>query len=151
MRYDTEPRFDWGAIFRAAAIVIVVTAIIGFAIPPILTIALGYNHTGRVAGNDLYRWAYWGIAWALTIWQGAWMRRAVGDRIWDDMAFVGVIVAAVLFALKMLIALIYEPISSEGALMPIITSLDTGGALMLIFVALVGAGANRIRGQTRTR
>ena len=32
------------------------------------------------------------------------MRRAVGDRIWDDMAFVGVIVAAVLFALKMLIA-----------------------------------------------
>jgi hypothetical protein len=67
------------------------------------------------------------------------------------MAFVGVIVAAVLFALKMLIALIYEPISSEGALMPIITSLDTGGALILIFVALVGAGANRIRGQTRTR
>ena len=43
----------------------------------ILTIALGYNHTGRVAGNDLYRWAYWGIAWALTIaaWECRTLRR----------------------------------------------------------------------------
>src|SRR5690606_36689502 len=151
MRYETEPRFDWGAIFRAATIVIVVTAIIGFAIPPIMTIALGYNHTGRVAGNDLYRWAYWGVAWALTIWQGAWMRRVVGDRIWDDMAFVSVIVAEVRFVRKLLMPLIYEPISSEGELMPIVTTLDTGGALILIFVSFLGAGTNRIRGPTRTR
>lgn len=142
---EAEPRFDWSAIFRAAAIIIVGTAILGFAVPPAITLAQQLGHTGRVAGNDLFRWGFWAVAWALTIWQGAWMRRQVGDRIWDDMVVVAAIVAVALMLTKIMIALIYEPISSEGDLLPVVTSIDTGGALILVVVALIGAGTNRFR------
>lgn|SRR5690606_10628047 len=142
-----EPRFDWGAIFRASGVIILGTAILAFVIPPVLTILLQRGHTGYVAGNDLFRWGYWAIAWALTIWQGSWMLRMVGDRIWDDMIFVAAITAAVLIVLKIVNSLIYEPIGSEGQLLPILTSTDVGGAIILVVVALVGAGTNRFGGR----
>lgn len=144
---QTEPRFDWPAIFRAVGIIVLGTGIIGFAIPPILTIALQLGNTGHIAGNDIFRWGYWAVAWALTIWQGAWMHRTVGDRIWDDMVVVAALSAILLVAMKIAMALIYEPLSSEGNLLPIMTSIDTGGALILVVVALIGAGTNRFSGR----
>lgn len=138
-----EPRLDWGAILRAVAVVIIGSALVGFIVPPALTVAFQYGHTGVVAGSDWFRWGFWAVAWALTIWQGAWMRRAVGDRIWDDMVVVAVIVGALLLAMKVVIALVYEPLNEAGELMPIITALDTFAALILLIVAIIGAGANR--------
>ncbi len=138
-----EPRFDWGAILSAIAVIVGVTAVLGFLVPAVLTLALGLGHTGRVAGNDAYRWGFWAVAWILTIWQGAVMLRKVHDRIVDDMLVTSIVAAVVLFLVKIVITLVYEPISGRGTLLPIVSSLDTGGALILVLVALIGARVNR--------
>ncbi len=138
-----ESRFDWGNILRAAAIIIGGAAAVGFLIPAALTLAFNLGHTGHVAGHDLYRWGFWAVAWALMIWQGATMLRRVHDRIIDDMVVTAVIVAIALFAIKIMIALVYEPLNERGELLPLITPLDSGGALIIIAAALIGARVNR--------
>jgi len=131
-----EPRFDWSAIFRVVGIIVAGAAAVGFIIPPVATLALGLYNTGIAADNELYQAAYWIVAWGLTIWQGAWMLRRVGDKIIDDMLVMSIIAAPILIVLKMIINLVYA--SSE-----IITAIDAGGALLLVAVALVGARINR--------
>lgn len=133
-----EPRFDWPAIFRVVGIVVGGAAAVGFIIPPVVTLAFKLYNTGTVADSEFYQWAYWVVAWALTIWQGAWMLRRVGDKIIDDMLVMSIIAAPALVLLKMVINLIYVPIETE-----IFSAIDAGGALMLIVVALVGARINK--------
>lgn len=138
-----EPRFDWSAILQATAIIVGVTAVIGFVVPIVGTLALDLNNTGRVSGNQIYRWGYWAVSWALTIWQGAWMVRKVHERIIDDMLVTSVIAAVVLFIIKIIIAFVYEPVGRDGQLLSVVTSVDAGGALILVMVALIGARTNR--------
>jgi hypothetical protein len=133
-----EPRFDWPAIFRVVGIVVGGAAAIGFIVPPVATMAFGLYNTGAAADSEFYQWAYWVVAWALTIWQGAWMLRRVGDKIIDDMLVMSIIAAPILVLLKILINLIYVPIETG-----LLSAVDVGGALMLIVVALVGARINK--------
>jgi hypothetical protein len=138
-----EPRFSWPAIFRVVGIVVGVTAAVGLVIPLAVTPAFKLYNTGVVAGNEIYQWAFWVVAWALTIWQGAWMLRRVGDKIIDDMLVVSLIAAPALVVIKLIIAFAYQPIGSDGQPLTILTAIDAGGALMLIVVALVGARINK--------
>ncbi len=138
-----ESRFDWGAIGRVSLIIIGVTVVFGFAVPVLGAVAVAGWDTLKVSGNEIYRWAYWAIAWALTIWQGSWMLREVHERIIDDMLVTSVIAAVVLVIFKVIIWFVYEPIGSEGQPLFPITGIDAGGALMLIVVAMIGARANR--------
>jgi hypothetical protein len=138
-----EARFDWAAILRTTAIIVGITAVFGFAVPAGLTVALRLYNTGRVAGHELYRWAFWAVAWGLTVWQGAVMIRRVHERIVDDMLVASVVCAVLLLIVKFVIALVYVPISSEGALLPLITSIDAVGAVALFVVALIAARINR--------
>jgi hypothetical protein len=131
-----EPRFDWNGIFRGTAMIVGGAAVIGFAVPPLATLALNLYNTGIVAGNEIYRIVYWAVAWALTVVQGAWMLRHVGDRIIDDMLVIAIISALGLVIIKFVIWIVYEPVAP-------FTGLDAGGALLLIVVALVAARANR--------
>lgn len=133
-----EPRFDWSAIFRVVGIVVAGTAAVGLIVPPAATMAFGLYDTGIAADNEIYQWAYWAVAWGLTIWQGSWMLRRVGDKIIDDMLVMSIIAAAILTLLKIIINLIYVPIESG-----VFSSIDAGGALMLIVVALIGARINK--------
>ncbi|MBN1313581.1 MAG: hypothetical protein JXB30_19405 [Anaerolineae bacterium] len=138
-----EPRFDWSAILRVTAIVVGVPAVVGLAIPPIVTLAFGLYDTGIAAGNEIYRWFFWVIAWGLVIWQGSWMLRRVGDKIIDDMLVMSMIAAVLLIIVRAIISIAYVPINSNGQPLPIITAIDAGGALMLIVVALIGARTNK--------
>lgn len=138
-----EPRFDWQAIFRVVGIIVGGTAVFGLAVPPLVTLAFGLVNTGITAGNEIFQWLFWIVAWGLTIWQGAWMLRRVGDKIIDDMLVVSLIAAPTLVVIKMIIALAYQPVNSDGQLLTILTAIDAGGALMLIVVALVGARVNK--------
>lgn len=138
-----EPRFDWPAILRACLIIVGGTALVGFAVPPALTLALGLTHTGHIAGNDFFRFGFWAVSWVLTIWQGSSMLKRVSDQIIDDMLVTAVIVAFVLMFVKVAVALIYEPLNGQDELLPVVTALDTGGALVLIVVALIAARVNR--------
>jgi hypothetical protein len=134
-----EPRFDIPAIVRAAAVIIGGTAVFGFAVPALITALFdpASSSTTPVVSNVIFTWAFWGISWGLTLWQGAWMLRGVGhDRILDDVVVLAVICAVVLLIVKIMIALIYEAES-------IFTGFDVGGALVLLVVALIGARANR--------
>ena len=133
-----EPRFDFPAIARAAAVIIGGTAVFGFAVPALITILFDptSSSTTPAVSNVIFTWAFWGVSWGLTVWQGAWMLRDVGDRILDDVVVLAVICAIVLLIVKIMIALIYEAES-------IFTGFDVGGALVLLVVALVGARANR--------
>jgi len=133
-----EPRFDIPAIARAAAIIIGGTTLFGFAIPALITILFDptSSSTTPVVSNAIFTWAFWGLSWGLTLWQGAWMVRTVGDRILDDSVVLAIICAVVLLIVKIAIALIYE---AEN----IFTGFDVGGALVLLVVALIGARANR--------
>ena len=133
-----EPRFDIPAIARAAAIIIGGTTLFGFAIPALITILFDptSSSTTPVVSNVIFTWAFWGLSWGLTLWQGAWMVRTVGDRILDDSVVLAVICAVVLLIVKIAIALVYE---AEN----IFTGFDVGGALVLLVVALIGARANR--------
>jgi len=138
-----EPRFDWQAIFRVVGIIVGGAAVFGLAVPPLVTLAFGLVNTGIAAGNEIFQWLFWIVAWGLTIWQGAWMLRRVGDKIIDDMLVVSLIAAPTLVVIKMIIALVYQPVNSDGQLLTILTAIDAGGALMLIVVALVGARVNK--------
>ncbi len=138
-----EPRFNWSAIFRVVAIVVGGAAIIGFVVPPVATLAFKLYHTGIVAGNEIYQWAYWVVAWALTIWQGSWMLRRVGDKIIDDMLVMSMIAAPTLVVIKLVIAFVYQPLGSDGQPLAILSFIDAAGALVLIVVALVGARINK--------
>ena len=111
-------------------------ALVGFVVPPVATLALKLYNTGTVAGNDIYRIVFWATAWGLTVVQGAWMLRHVGERIIDDMLVVAIISALALMIVKFIIWLVYAP---EGWF----TGLDAGGALLLIVVALIAARTNR--------
>ena len=138
-----EPRFDWPSIFRASGIIIGVTVAIGFIVPVVGSLALGLSKTGYVAGNALFSWAFWVIAWSLTIWQGAWILRHVGDKIIDDMLVVAVICALALIVIKFIIGLVYDPLDAAGQRLFPISAIDAGGALMLLVVALIAARINR--------
>nr|MBN1228434.1 hypothetical protein [Anaerolineae bacterium] len=138
-----ESRFDFAAIARVTGIIVVVTGIIGFAVPALLTIALKLGHTGTVSGHEVFRFGYWAVAWGLTVWQGSWMLRRVHERIIDDMMVVAVLAAVLLLIVKFVIALVYEPTNRAGELLPLVTSIDVGGALMLILVAFIGARVNK--------
>lgn len=131
-----ESRFDWGGIFRSSAIIVGGAAVLGFAIPPVATLALSLYNTGTVAGNDIYRFVYWATAWGLTVLQGSWMLRQVGDRIIDDMLVTSIISALGLTIIKFIIWIVYAPEQP-------FTTLDAGGALLLIVVALIAARANK--------
>jgi hypothetical protein len=131
-----EPRFDWSGIIRSTAIIVGGAAALGFAIPPIATLAFGLYNTGTVAGNDIYRIVYWAMAWGLTVLQGAWMLRHVGDRIIDDMLVIAILSALGLVIVKFIVWLVFEPVEP-------FTGLDAGGALLLVVVALIAARANR--------
>ena len=138
-----EARFDWGAIARATGIIVGGTALIGVIVPLALTVLLKLGHTGRVAGNDIYRWGFWAVAWALTLWQGTTMLRRVHDAIIDDMIVTAVLSAVILFFVKLLLNLTLEPLNEQGALLPVVTAIDTGGALVLVVVAIISARVNR--------
>lgn len=137
-----EPRFDWPAIFRVAGIIVAGAAAAGFIVPPAITLALGLYDTGIVAGNEIYHWFFWIVAWGLTVWQASWMLRRVGDKIIDDMLVVSMIAAAALVVVKLVIAFAYQPIGSDGQPF-VLSGIDAGGALMVIVVALVGARINK--------
>lgn len=134
-----EPRFDFPSIARAAGIIVGGTTLFGFATPAIVTLVFNpaSSHTGPAAGSIIFTWAFWGVAWALTVWQGAWMLREVGhDRILDDMLVLAVVAAVLLLIVKIMVSLIYE---AER----VFTGFDVGGALILLVVAFIGARANR--------
>jgi hypothetical protein len=133
-----EPRFDWPAIFRVVGIVVAGAAAVGFIVPPVATLAFKLYNTGVAADNEIYQVVYWVVAWGLTIWQGSWMLRRVGDKIIDDMLVMSIIAAPTLMLLKIIINLIYVPIESG-----ILGAIDAGGALLLIVAALVGARVNK--------
>jgi hypothetical protein len=98
--------------------------------------------TQDVSGNQIYRWAFWALGWGLTIWQGSWMLRHVGERIIDDMLVTAGITALGLLAVKVIVWIAYQPRASGGDLLPI-TGIDAAGALALIIIALVAARVNR--------
>jgi hypothetical protein len=131
-----EPRFDWGGILRSSGIIIGGAAVVGFLVPPIFTLAFSLGTTQVVADNVIYWIAYWAVAWGLTFVQGAWMLRNVGDKIIDDMLVIAIISALGLVILRFVLWLVYEPQQA-------FTTLDAGGALLLIVVALIGARTNR--------
>jgi hypothetical protein len=133
-----EPRFDWPAIFRIVGIVVAGAVAIGLIVPPVATMAFKLYNTGIVADNEIYQVAYWVVAWGLTVWQGSWMLRRVGDKIIDDMLVMSIIAAPILVVLKIVINLIYMPIESG-----ILSGIDAGGALLLIVVALISARINK--------
>jgi hypothetical protein len=138
-----ESRFDWGAIGRASLIIIGVTAVFGLVVPVVGAMAIADWDTLKVSGNEIYRWAYWAIAWGLTVWQGSWMIRHVHERIIDDMLVTSVIAAIVLIIVKVVVWIAYEPTGSEGQRLFAVTGIDAGGALMLVVVAMIGARINR--------
>jgi hypothetical protein len=138
-----EPRFDMPAILRALAIIVGVTGLFGFLVPVVVTLAFKLVNTGPAAGNEIFRWAFWAIAWALTIWQGSVMLRRVHDAIIDDMILTAAIAAVLLLIIKFIMALVYVPIRSNGELVPLLSTIDVGGALILIVVAVIGSRTNR--------
>ena len=140
-----EPRFDWGAIFRASGIVVLIAGGLGLLIPIAGAFADGDGplNTRNISGNEIYQWGYWAIAWGLLIWQGNWMLRVVGDKIIDDMLVTGILVALILSVLKIVIWVIYEPQSTVGVSIDPFTAIDAGGALLCVAVALIAARANR--------
>ncbi|HEC24264.1 MAG TPA: hypothetical protein ENI95_15255 [Chloroflexi bacterium] len=138
-----EARFDWGAIARASAIIVGVVTAFALIVPVAGALAVGPWDTLKISGSEIYNWAYWAIAWALTIWQGAWMIRRVHERIIDDMLVTSVIAAIALIVVKFVVWILYEPVNEEGQRLFAVTAIDAGGALMLIVVALIGARINR--------
>lgn len=138
-----EPRFDWPAITRASAIIVGVTGIAGFLIPVGGTLILQYGNTGIIAGNEIFQWIYWLIAWGMLTWSGMYMLRNVGDKIIDDMLVIAIVCAIALLIVKLVIGIVYEPVDSAGRAVFPITGIDAGGALISIVVALIAARANR--------
>ena len=115
-------------------------------------LAVGPWDTLKISGSEIYRFAYWAIAWGLTIWQGQWMLNEVGhDKIIDDMLVTAAIVAVALIIIKFIVWIAYQPIRYDPATFDpanpqyqfAITAIDAGGALLLAVVALVGARINQ--------
>jgi len=131
-----EPRFDWGGILRSSGIIIGGPALIGFLVPLIVTPLFSLGTTQVVTDNVIFWIVYWAVAWGLTFMQGAWMLRNVGDKIIDDMLVIAIISALGLVILRFVIWLVYEPQQA-------FTTLDAGGALLLVVVALIAARTNR--------
>lgn|SRR5574341_349788 len=143
-----ESRFDWPAIFWVSGIVVAGPAIFGFLIPLVGALALQWP-VRVTAANEIYRFAYWLIAWGLIVWQGAWMLREVHERIIDDMIVTSVLTAIALLIFKVIIGIVLDPRpdyvgpDNLGAPLPIITAIDAGGALIMVVVALVAARVNK--------
>jgi len=138
-----EPRFDWPTIWRSIAIIVGIPTVIGFAAPPLLTLAFGQVNTGYAAGNEIFNWGFWLVAWGLTFAQAAYFLRHVGDKIIDDMLVVAIISAFMLVVIKLIVAVVYLPLSADGKALSLMTPTDAGGALMMVVVALIGARLNR--------
>jgi len=139
-----EARFDWPAIGRALLIIALVPIVFAFAVPPLAGLALGLPKTGPIAGNEIYRWLYWVLAWGLIIWQGAWMLRIVGhDHIIDDMLVVSAIAGVTLVIVKFVVWFIYQPTNADGGNQFALTYVDVAGVIVLFLVALIGARVNR--------
>lgn len=139
-----ETRFDWPAIGRVVLIIALIPTIYAFAVPPALGLALGLPKTGPIAGNEIYRWLYWALAWGLMVWQGAWMLRVVGhDRIIDDMLVVSAVVGIILVIVKFVVWIVYEPTNAAGNNLFALTFIDVAGVIVLFLIGLVGARVNR--------
>jgi hypothetical protein len=147
-----DSRFDWHAITRAAAFIVIITGAFGLIVPVAGALAVGPWDTLKISGSEIYRFAYWAIAWGLTIWQGQSMLNRVGhDKIIDDMLVTAAIVAVALILIKFVIWIAYQPINYDPATYNpanldyqfAITAIDAGGALLLIVVALIGARINQ--------
>jgi len=138
-----EPRFDWPTIIRSVAIIVGASAIVGFAIPPVITVVFGLYNTGYAAGNEFYNWGYWVAAWIATFVQGAYFLRHVGDKIVDDMLVVAIVSMIVLVVVKFIVAIVYLPITEDGQPIGLMTGIDAAGALAIVVVAMVAARMNR--------
>ena len=147
-----DDAYDWPAITRAAAFIVVITGAFGLIVPVAGALAVGPWDTLKISGSEIYRFAYWAIAWGLTIWQGQWMLNEVGhDKIINDMLVTAAIVAVVLVVIKFIVWIVYQPINYDPATYNpanldyqfAITAIDAGGALLLVVVALIGARINQ--------
>lgn len=143
MAQPDEPRFDWPAIGSALLVIVLVPTIYAFAVPPLAGMALNMPSTGPIAGNDIYRWGFWGLAWGMIIWRGAWMARVVHERIVDDMLVTSAAAAAILLGVKFLIWVFYAPVNANNELISFITPIDTLAAVVALGIAWLGARANR--------
>ncbi len=140
-----DRRFNWPAILRAAAITAGITAAVGLIVPlaGALVDGQGPLDTRNVSGNQIYRWGFWAVAWALLVWQGSQMLKRVGTWIIDDMLISAAVVAIGLLVVKVIVWIAYEPIAADGQPLFPITGIDAAGALALFVIALVAARANR--------
>jgi hypothetical protein len=143
---------------RALAIIVIIPTVYAFAVPPLLGTALGHAHTGPLAGSQVYRFPFWIIAWGLILWQGTWMRKAVHDRIFDDMAVTTVAAAGILLGVKFVTWFIFEPantctvpmdqvtvnnIRDVCNVLSFVTMIDVLAAVIAVVLGFVGALANR--------
>ena len=142
-----EPRFDIPEILRATAFIVGIPAVIGLVIPVLGAVAVGSLNTLNISGHEIYNLGFWAIAWGVTVWQGSQMLKRVHDRIIDDMLVTAIISSVGLLIIKVVIWFLYEPTrfnaAGEATILPLITAIDAGAALVLVVVALVGARANR--------
>jgi hypothetical protein len=147
-----DDAYDWPAIIRAAATIVIITGAFGLIVPVVGALAVGSWDTLKISGSEIYMFAFWAIAWGVTIWQAQWMRNQVGqDSIINDMLVTVAIVAVALIIIKLIVWVIYEPIKYDPATYDPanlirrgpITAIDAGGALLLAVVALIGARINQ--------
>jgi len=156
MTQSDERVFNWGNMARVLAIIVIIPAVYAFAVPPLLGMALSYNHPGPIAGSQIYRWLFWGMAWGLILWQGSWMRQGGGDRILDDMAVTGFIAALILLGVKIVTWFVYQPaiectvpweqvidVYTQCTAIGPITIIDLLAAAVSLVLSFIGALANR--------
>ena len=142
-----EPRFDVPEILRATAFIVGIPAVVGLVVPVVGAVAMPSLNTLNISGHEIYNLGFWIIAWGITVWQGSQMLKRVHDRIIDDMLVTAIIAAVGLLIVKVVIWFLYEPTrydaTGEATILPLITAIDAGAALVLVVVALIGARANR--------
>ena len=138
-----EPRFDWPTIARSVAIIVGASAVVGFAVPPLITLAFGLYNTGFAAGNVFFNWGYWVAAWVATFVQGAYFLKHVGTKIVDDMLVVAIVSMIVLVVVKFIVAIVYLPIAEDGQPLGLMTGIDAAGALAIVVVAMIAARMNQ--------
>jgi len=150
MGEELERRLDWPAILRSAGIVFAVTTAYALIVPIIGAllvreiIPLPYDwDVLKISGHEIYRALYWILAWGLIIWRGSVMIREVHERIIDDMLVASALTAVAMLAVKFIVWIFYEPVSSDGVRLFPITGFDVGGALLLLVVGLIAARINR--------
>jgi len=145
-----EARFDWPAIGVAVGLIVGITSVFAIAVPVAGALLVNEQfgptdwNTLTISGSVFYRFFFWAISWGLTVWQGAViMRKVKHDRIIDDMLVTAVASAILLtFIVKVIVWIAFQPINPDNSPQFFITSIDAGGALLLIVVALIGARAN---------